>query len=257
MVTSSNRFRDLLRAKALISPELERLVYELLTKEADDRFQTATEVRERVQAIIGNYSFVPWAQGPTLGGMNINPNLSKPGFLNSFGGQTIPPAQFAGSSRTGIKGASGPLVGRNIQRRQIESAIRETVRGTHSNFVTLEGERGIGKTRLIEWLGVRIEESGLMRHLSGIYRQSSGGFDGIRSVLEQLLGTDDVSYDDLDLTVRSKLRRWDFSNDEMDALLLRPERSLFIEANEDGGLLQERCCGCGANFTFCFRENHC
>ncbi len=215
-----------------VPTELERIIYGLLAKDADERYQAASEVRDAVQHIINDFSYVPWATGPTMGEMaNPTGGISSPGFLSAFGGQTIPPAAMLGGSKPGVSSPTAPLVGRNQERRTIEQHIRRTVTDSVGGLLTIEGEEGVGKTRLSQWVRVRVEESGLMRSAVGTYARSGGGFDGIRSVLDALLGTGEVSYDEIPLVIENRLARWGFGVEEIQTCiqLMKPggEELLF------------------------------
>lgn len=214
------------RENVEVPTELERIIYRLLAKDPEDRYQTAIDVREDVQAIIGNYSVVPWMQGPSMGDISqfARGNVSGAGFLSRFGGQTIPPAAMLGTSRPNLGTALAPLVGRNAERRMIEERIRQCVGQGVSSLVTIEGESGIGKSRLAQWIQVRVDESGVMRSVVGTHVNNGGGFDGMRSILDQLLGTNEVAYEDVPFVLESRLKRWDFASDEIEtaAQLMQP-----------------------------------
>lgn len=219
-----------------VPTELERIIYGLLAKDPEERYQSASEVRDAIQYIINEFSYVPWATGPTMGDMaNPGGGISSPGFLSAFGGQTIPPAAMLGGSRPGVSSPTAPLVGRNQERRTIEQHIRRTVSEGAGGLLTIEGEEGVGKTRIAQWVRVRVDESGLMRPAEGSYSKSGGGFDGVRSVLDALLGTGDVSYDEIPLVIESRLARWSFGVEEIQTCiqLMKPggEEVLFDGAN--------------------------
>jgi tetratricopeptide (TPR) repeat protein len=221
---------------APLPPEFERCIYRMLAKDPSERYQNANEVRDELQAIINTYSYVPWMTGPTVGDVSRmgvgGGNLSRPGFLSGFGGQTMPPAaMFANRSGPGAIGnQSAPLVGRVNERRIIEQHIRQATYEGIGGIITIEGEEGIGKSRLVQWIKVRVEEAGLLYPAGGEYGRQSGGFDGIRSVLEDLLGTADATYDEIEAIVTSRLRG-DFDHDEISTIvqLLKPgsENALF------------------------------
>lgn len=207
-----------------VPPEFERAIYKMLAKEPEERYQIASDIREDLQAIINTYSYVPWMTGPTLGDVSQIPgNLSRAGFLSSFGAQTRPPAAMMSANRSGLGGQHAPLVGRVNERRVIEQHIRSATYEGIGGIICLEGEEGIGKSRLLQWLKVRVDEAGLMFPAEGEYNRQSGGFDGIRSILEDLLGTSDATYDELEALVRSRLRH-DFDSDEIATIvqLLKP-----------------------------------
>lgn len=221
---------------APLPPEFERCIYRMLAKEPAERYQNANEIRDELQAIINTYSYVPWMTGPSVGDPSSRSvgsgSISRPGFLSGFGGQTMPPAaMFANRSRPGAIGnQSAPLVGRVNERRIIEQHIRQAAYEGIGGIVTVEGEEGIGKSRLVQWIKVRVEEAGLLYPAAGEYGRQSGGFDGIRSVLEELLGTADSTYDEIEPIIKSRLRG-DFDDDEVSTIvqLLKPgsEDALF------------------------------
>lgn len=236
-----------------IPPEFEKIIYTLLAKEPDDRFGDANEVRSALQRVVADLSFGPWAAGAfgdTSGFPGIG-NISNPGFLSAFGAQTIPPAlvdaNAGDNSRGGFVGAQSPLVGRQTERRMFENHIRTTVRKGSGALVFIEGEEGIGKSRLSQWVRVRVEESGVMRAVEGTFTRNAGGFDGVRAVLDQLLGTAEVAYDSLGDVIYGKLNRWRFGEDEIETAieLMRPENddTLFEQtgpANDRRVSQQER-----------------
>lgn len=209
-----------------LPPEFERCIYKMLAKEPEERYQAATDIRDDLQAIINTYSYVPWMTGPTIGdmsGMGVAGNLSRAGFLSGFGAQTMPPAAMLSANRSGVGGQSAPLVGRVNERRIIEQHIRAATYEGIGGIICIEGEEGIGKSRLVQWLKVRVDEAGLMFPAEGEYTRQSGGFDAIRSILEDLLGTSDATYDELESIVASRLRA-DFDAEEIETVvqLLKP-----------------------------------
>jgi serine/threonine protein kinase/tetratricopeptide (TPR) repeat protein len=205
-----------------LPPELERVIYRLLAKDVSERFQSAAEVREALQAVINEFSYVPWmVMGPRLDDPSSSGhpgNLSTPGFLSGYGGQTIPPTALNGSSSRFGRGANqqAPLVGRTDERRAAERQIRRAVQHGKGSVVLLEGAAGVGKSRLIDWLGVRVEESGVMQLVRGVYTKSGGRFSGVRAVLDELFDTRDAAYDDVPHIVRARLERWSFTDSEIE-----------------------------------------
>jgi serine/threonine protein kinase/Tfp pilus assembly protein PilF len=227
-----------------VPPELERCIYRLLAKDPAERIQTAAEARESIQAVINQFSFVPWmVTGPQMGDPNSlsHPgNLSGAGFLSGYGGRTVPPASMRGGTSTFGMASSqkSPLVGRVEERRSIERHVRRAVEQGEGGLVFVEGAAGAGKSRLIEWIRVRVEESGVMRVAQGTYSRSMSGFNGVRAVVESVLGTEDASYDQLPYMVRTKLERWGFGDNEIELTvrLMQPggEDAVFDPGEFDG-----------------------
>lgn len=214
--------------------EFERCIYALLTKDPDERIQSAAEARERIQTVINQFSYVPWMlRGPQLPGNNAmsHPgNMTGGGFLSGYGGRTIPPAAiFGGTSDFAMPSSQkAPLVGRRDERRSIERRVRRAVEEGSGGLIFVEAPPGAGKSRLVEWIRVRVEESGVMRVTEGNYSRSTGGFNGVRAILEDILGTRDASYDQLPYLIRTRLEQWGFANTEIDQAI-----SLMQPGGED------------------------
>ncbi len=236
-----------------LPPELERCIYKLLAKNPTERFQTAAEVREVLQGVLNEFSYVPWMvtgpRGSLDGGHSGHPgNISHVGFLSGFGGQTIPPSNLMRGdvSQFGPGGApQAPLVGRKRERRTLERLVRKTVSAGQGGIAFLEGEAGIGKSRLLEWVRVRIEEAGVMRVADGSFARGSGKFSGVREVLSTVLEMDEVRAEDLAEHLAERLARWEFSGEEAELCLqlMSPggATALLEEAGGDRGLsVQER-----------------
>lgn len=214
--------------------EFERCIYALLTKDPDERIQTAAEARERIQMVINQFSYVPWMlRGPQLPGGNPlshRGNMTGGGFLSGYGGQTVPPAAiFGGTSDFAMPSTQkAPLVGRLDERRSIERRVRRAVEDGAGGLIFVEGPPGVGKSRLVEWIRVRVEESGVMRVVEGSYSRSTGGFNGVRAILEDVLGTRDASYDQLPYLIRTRLEHWGFAKAEIEQAI-----SLMQPGGED------------------------
>ncbi len=214
-----------------VPTELERCIYTLLAKNPNERFQTAAEVRELIAQIVNEFSYVPWmAMGPQHNAANFHlvGNISQAGFVSSFGGQTVAPASMMlGRSKLGAANHMlAPLVGRANERRVIEQRLRQAMLEGLGSLILVEGEAGVGKTRLLEWVKVRVEEAGLLQVFQGGHSRASNGFSGIRSVLEKIFGVDDFSPDDAPFVVAERMKKWGFEPDETDRIvrLLSPAR---------------------------------
>lgn len=214
------------RGGQTMPPELEQIILTLMAKDVTERFQTAASVRDLIAPLLAEYSHVPWAMGPRAA-MSAG-NTSGMGFLSSMGGQTVPPSSmFGGVSTLGaVMAQQAPLVGRMAERRALEHRLRAAMQDNTGSLVLLDGEAGVGKSRLLQWLRVRVEEAGAMRVVMGAYSATTSGFEGMRAVLEELLGVRNALPNQLPELLSLKLGRWGFSADEQDACLrlLRPSR---------------------------------
>ncbi len=223
-----------------VPPELERCIYQLLAKDRSERFQSAAAVRPHIQAVLNQFSYAPW--------MSQAPNLSRPGLFAQNGGQTIPPSNLMRGdvSQFGPGGvAQAPLVGRNRERRNLERVVRKTVQSGQGSLAFLEGESGIGKSRLLEWIRVRIQEADVMDVASGSFSRGGSDFEGIRDLLVDVLDTAEVASDDLANHLAEKLSAWNFSTEdaELCLTLMHPggDSAIFEEGSGDRGVsVQER-----------------
>ena len=217
------------RDQQQVPADLSRCIYTLLEKEPEARYQSAAEVREVILKVLGEFSYAPWAAGgPRFdAGAFAAGGPSALGFVSTFGGQTIAPAAMRmGTSQLGRQlGQLAPLVGRAAERRVIEDRIRAALGGESGSLILLGGEAGSGKTRLIQWICVRVEEAGMMRVLKGAFTKGRGSFWGVRQALGQMLSVDSFSPDDLQYQVGRKLGHVGLGRDEVELCvkLLAPE----------------------------------
>jgi eukaryotic-like serine/threonine-protein kinase len=78
-----------------------------------------------------------------------------------------------------------PLVGREKEKLACQQHVEEVVNGTGPRHMlgVVEGDAGIGKSRLLEWLCEYVHERGLMVPLRAKYQQIPGPMDGVRGAL--------------------------------------------------------------------------
>lgn len=219
------------RDNITLPAEFEGCIYKMLAKDPVERFQSANDVREVIAAVIAQFSYVPWmAMGPRVEANNFHlaGNLSGSGFITGVGGQTVAPAaMYATTADHGAMSMPvAPLVGRKSERQTLEKHIRAALREDHGSMVFLVGEAGVGKSRLMEWVRVRVEESGVLRCAQGRYTSSQRGFHGVRAMLSEILGVQDFPYDDLVNVLTRRLEPHGFAQEEITLLarLLQPEQ---------------------------------
>lgn len=224
-----------------LPPDLEGLIHRLLAKEPTDRYQTAAQVREDVRAILSDLSFAPWVVlGPTLDasasdfGVGADRGISgggqSGGAQSSHAGQTRPPSQI---HQEGLEERMSkarqvvPLVGRHAERRVLQNQVSHALRNEEGRMAFLLGEAGIGKSRLVEWLQVRVREGGLMTVTEGTFSERSGSLYGVSSALKSLLGIEDVRPGRFNELLERQLERYGLSPDERTVIgrLLSPSRS--------------------------------
>lgn len=83
-----------------------------------------------------------------------------------------------------------PFVGREDERERLEGIVKSVLTESRGKIVLLQGEAGVGKTRLAMWVKERVEEEGLLRgHIGAFTRGSAEGMQGLREVLDSIFGT--------------------------------------------------------------------
>lgn len=222
--------------------EMEGGIYKLLAKDPNERFQNANDTRELFSAVIAQYSYAPWVvMGPGADAGNFRlADLSMAG-VSMMGSRTVVPALSTEMSTSRFGPASAPvapLVGRETERQSLEARLRRALQHNQGSLIFLEGEFGVGKSRLMDWVRVRVEEMGLMRCAQGSYAASTRGFHGLRTILEQLLQINDFPFGDRQDSIYRRLQQWSFSQDEIDVFvrLLLPEASnmRLVDVSPDG-----------------------
>jgi tetratricopeptide (TPR) repeat protein len=121
-----------------------------------------------------------------------------------------------------ISAAAPPLVGRDAERRLLSELCVRVGQGEHGAAVVLEGEAGIGKTRLATWLRERQVESGAMQAASGSFPREGGtSLEALRQALEELFQTRGLGIGEASQRVVSRMAAWE--------LLDAPAAGLLIE----------------------------
>ncbi|MFB6263406.1 MAG: protein kinase, partial [Bradymonadaceae bacterium] len=170
-----------------VPASLERCVDRLLSKDPSERFSSAAKLRDEIADL---HRRIRRRRSSSSRGIFE----SKSDAITSLGqtpGDTNPPAQmFEGASepRSAASPRVGPLVDRETERDLLERRIRKTVEQEEGQFALITGEPGIGKSRLVEWLRVRIEEAGWMQIGQGDYTPSGGSLDGVIAAVTDVTG---------------------------------------------------------------------
>jgi eukaryotic-like serine/threonine-protein kinase len=81
-----------------------------------------------------------------------------------------------------------PLVARQRERLELQAFVRRAAEEGVGQVILLEGEAGVGKTRIATWLAHGLAEAGAVRWVQGAFLQDGGGLRGIRDALEALYG---------------------------------------------------------------------
>jgi len=161
---------------------LRTLVRRLLSKHPSDRPTFAADVRRTLRAIASGRDVVPPAipavdaRQPQKGSSPFNPALAKPG-TSQLGEKTsetpsAPPARLAMGL---LPFREAAFVGRATQRHELWQRFTDAHDSGSMQVVIVDGESGIGKTRLVRWLRERAEELGLARAFVAPYDAGPGG----------------------------------------------------------------------------------
>lgn len=130
-----------------------------------------------------------------------------------------------------------PLVGRKSSQEELETAAQAVLDGSGPKVVLIEGEAGLGKSRLVDWLRSRVEEWGLMQVCTVRSEpQRSGG--GLRQAVLRMLGAPQATP-----TQAEKVLEVCFQDAEARAnarAALWPESVRTISANEASLDLEQR-----------------
>jgi tetratricopeptide (TPR) repeat protein len=202
-----------------VPAELESIVRKLLQKDPSNRYESAADVRDDVRTVLNELSYGPWVVlGPNMQPGTPDPTASKPGAFDAWddeGGQTRPPASF----REGVENRLGahqdaPLAGRDSERRVLQSLVSQTLRNDAGRVALVTGEEGVGKSRLVEWIEIRVREAGLMQVAKGSSAEAPSALSGVREAVADVLGLHDLAGERLRHEVESRLERAGLSDDE-------------------------------------------
>lgn len=98
-----------------------------------------------------------------------------------------------------------PFIGRDEERKFLLELHNRVVDEGLGSLIFVEGETGVGKTRLATWFKEHVVENGSMRSVAGRYLRETGGLRGVREIVEQLFGTRGLNTADASARVASQL----------------------------------------------------
>jgi tetratricopeptide (TPR) repeat protein len=127
------------------------------------------------------------------------------------------PAAYARSLAPGILSLRSPmLVARQEERRELWAAVEEVASGARrQQLVTLIGDAGVGKSRLVEWLCAEVHEHGAMLPLRARYGRIPTPLDGITAAINAHFGLEGADRAGVE---QALMTRWEVSKDDHDAL---------------------------------------
>lgn len=219
------RWRD-----GLSVPEgLELLLRDALHKDPTERISTSGAFRERLRALAGGVlrtrveTTVPRgsARHPVASARrrtlleSVGHTLlsdqadAPPASPTTHTASTVPSTDSPATPIAAGQGARSapPLVGRQEDRGLLIEAANRVLTEQKGLIVSLEGEAGLGKSRLARWLRDQVTEVSGYRAVEGAFhREGERGLRGIREALESLLRVRGLGRDRVLDTVSSRLR---------------------------------------------------
>lgn len=192
-----------------LHPILVSLVRRALQKQPHERWASAGEMRDAIaEALAGPGEPVPRVR--------TSPRVTY---------RTLPSRE---PSVTGLPVIPRlQMVGRQRERATIEAFVERAVTRRRGGILLIEGEAGVGKSRLVNWARERVEEDGSMRANFGAFTPADrSSLRGIREVFETIFRTRELSRSELEARVARRLREWNHeSPEDRRAIIdfLRPE----------------------------------
>lgn len=123
-----------------------------------------------------------------------------------------------------------PFVGRKQERRQLAQLADEVLETGRGGIVLLEGEAGVGKSRLCRWFREQLEERGVFRANTGAFiRGGTESLRGVQEVLESMFRTRGLPRERLAPKVADRLREWGHDSPEDTAALIDFLRPVGID----------------------------
>ncbi len=126
-----------------------------------------------------------------------------------------------------------PLIGRDAEIVQLKELITQSISGRSGHIVLLEGEGGVGKTRVVWALREELFQLNLGMCV-GAFRRSAGPLEALREALADYWWMAHAPRAQLEQVVRADLGSLNFPTEEVDFLIdfLRPPNDSFQERLE-------------------------
>lgn len=139
--------------------------------------------------------------------------VSPPSSWRSAGQGPLPDLRLveAGLSLWGLRPV--PLVGRRVERDTLWRALLQVHRERRARVACLRGPSGVGKSRLVEWIGHRAAETGAARVLRASWAASPGPGDGFAGLVARLVGIAGLDAREARSRVAAWRARWLGSDD--------------------------------------------
>ena len=180
-----------LRPEVEAPPELIPVVKRMLEKSPVRRYRSAAEVRVALEA---------------LGDLPAPAPLTAPASTVAFSWLDDEP-ETVDETVEPLKGPASPalfhlreppLAGREMAKDTLRDAGQQAIAGNGPRVVLIEGEAGLGKSRLARWLREGLEEAGRMRSLTIRSEPQTRAGGGLRQALLRYFGAPLAGRDDVD-----------------------------------------------------------
>jgi tetratricopeptide (TPR) repeat protein len=186
----------------------------MMAKAPEDRFQCAADAaralqslpqppaeripRELPQSVPDETLMLPPSSTQGIGGRHARPDTPRRGrpavevhIPTSWrADEPSLPRRLAGAGRGlwGLREAA--LIGREAERDALWSALRDVQSSRQPRAVVVRGARGLGSTRLLQWLARRANEEGAAEVMEAVHGPGDTGLDPLRRLLGRWFRTD-------------------------------------------------------------------
>lgn len=196
-----------------VPPGVAAFVQKLLAKRPWHRYRFAAEARE-VWSSFRPTGPIRWAP-PVPSHFEANRTTAArhtPGSNPPVSGQTVTKHLAPGI----VALRPCPLVGREAERELLLTAVHQLLRGDGAmhRLALFEGDAGVGKSRLAEWLCEHVHEHALMVPLRARYQRTPSPLDGLRGAI---LAHYNLVGQPRDIIEQALLNEWEISKNDDDA----------------------------------------
>jgi serine/threonine protein kinase/tetratricopeptide (TPR) repeat protein len=206
---------------------LVHLIQRLLSKRPEHRFMFAADVRQRLRALWTERGDVPAILpadlDTALGALDPGRHLLE---------RSLRPMGLGL-----LKFREPPLVGREGVQQDLWQAFRQCYEQRQVKVVFIDGEAGIGKSRIARWLCESVEELGLGRAFYAPYSQHND-MGGLRMTIERYLGSHNFDREMLTARLHEELERIGLKEPWVTAALvsfLRPRDEVTTGSHSERG----------------------
>ena len=203
------------REKLKVPDELITIIDKALEKRIGDRWSSAAQMRLALRPLLEA------AQNDEEANQQPEPILAAPdGFADqskittpNFRPDLVAATAEHDASELGLEFGPWnyrvPFVGRDNERAFLRATAARAAGEEKGAIVLVEGQAGVGKTRLCRWIREELEEQGMFRSAAGGFlRGSRGGLRGIKDVLNTIFRTEGLDRAKLRTRIAERFEEW-------------------------------------------------